>query len=83
MGWEIIPIMISSVALVAIVLGIVGLSITFFVPRRRVWARITPERTYLAGLAGHTVNLRRELARYAREAGARDVEDVDDGWSEE
>ncbi len=73
----------ANIFWVAIVLGIVGLSITFFVPRRRVWARITPERTYLAGLAGHTVNLRRELARYAREAGARDVEDVDDGWSEE
>jgi len=63
---------------IAIILGLVGLALTFFVPRRRIWARITPERVYLAGLAGHAVNLRKELARYAAEAGAPDADTLDD-----
>lgn len=59
---------------IAIGLGIFGLTTTFFVPRRRIWAKITSERIYLAGLAGHAVNLRRELARYASEAGAPEAD---------
>ena len=64
---------------IAIILGVGALLITFFVPRRRVWAKITPERTYLAGLAGHGVALRRELRHLAHAAGAPDVM-VTTGW---
>ena len=50
-----------------------GLSIVLLGPRRRIWARVTGERTYLAGLAGHGVNLHREMGAFARELGARDA----------
>ena len=73
----------ATVFWIAIGLGLFGLALTFFVPRRRIWARITPERVYLAGLAGHAVNLRGELARYAREAGTPDADTLHDGWDAE
>ncbi len=57
----------------AIIGGILGLIIVLLVPRRRIWARVTGERTYLAGLAGHGVNLHREMGAFARELGARDA----------
>ncbi len=43
-----------------------GLLVTFWVPRRRLWARLTPARTYLAGQAGHAVRLEKEMAELAR-----------------
>ncbi len=46
-----------------------GLLVTFWVPRRRLWAKITTTRTYLAGQAGHLVDFRREMAELARQAG--------------
>lgn len=52
---------------------LVGLAITFYVPRRRLWAKITPERTYLAGVAGHLANFRREMRRLGAEAGSPDA----------
>jgi cytochrome c biogenesis protein ResB len=48
-----------------------GLLVTFWVPRRRLWAKITPARTYLAGQAGHLVRFDRELADIARREGAK------------
>ena len=62
----------------AIVAGLSGLLITFFVPRRRIWAKITPERTYLAGLAGHGVNLRRDMGHLARAVGSPDAPPEED-----
>ena len=64
----------------AIIGGILGLIIVLLVPRRRVWARVTQERTYLAGLAGHGVNLQREMGAFARDLGASDAppEEVDE-----
>lgn len=53
---------------------IAGLMLTFWVPRRRLWARITSGRTYLAGQAGHFVNLSKEMADMAEKAGARPEE---------
>ena len=50
---------------IGIGLGIVGMSTTFFAPRRRVWARITDEQVQLAGQAGHGVDLTAELERLA------------------
>lgn len=49
---------------------IAGLVVTFWVPRRRLWAKITSTRTYLAGQAGHLVDFRGEMAELARQAGA-------------
>ncbi|MDP2950221.1 MAG: cytochrome c biogenesis protein ResB, partial [Chloroflexota bacterium] len=48
---------------------LVGLGVTFYVPRRRLWVKITPDRTYLAGIAGHLANLRREMGKLGAEAG--------------
>lgn len=49
---------------------VLGLMITFWVPRRRLWARITATRTSLAGQAARHANYARELRRLAAEAGA-------------
>ena len=49
---------------------IVGLVVTFWVPRRRLWAKITPARTFLAGQAGHLVNFEREMEDLAQQEGA-------------
>ncbi len=52
----------------AVALGIVGMSTTFFAPRRRLWARLTPTRIALAGQAGHGVRLTQELHQIAASA---------------
>ncbi len=57
---------------------IVGLMITFWVPRRRLWAKITATRTSLAGQAPSHANYSRELRRLARQAGAHDTEGMGD-----
>ena len=71
----------ATVFWVAIGLGLAGLLVTFFLPRRRFWVRVTPTRTYLAGLAGHGVNLRREFAGLARRLNAPDAPPPDD-WED-
>ncbi len=59
---------------VAIILGVLALLTTFFVPRRRIWARVTDDRTLLAGLATHGVDMtRREFHGLARDVGAPDL----------
>ena len=50
---------------VAVALGLVGLCVTFFVPRRQLWAKVTPERTFLAGVAARSVIFDEELADMA------------------
>lgn len=55
---------------VGIGLGIAGMSMTFFMPRRRIWVRVTSDRIQLAGQAGHGVDLAPELKRLA--AGPED-----------
>lgn len=57
---------------------VLGLMITFWVPRRRLWAKITPARTALAGQAPSHANYTRELRELAREAGGEVPEDNDD-----
>ena len=68
---------------VAIILGIFGLTLTFFLPRRRIWAKVTAQRTVLAGLAGHGVDLQREFGRVAQALGAPDAPLVTRGWEDE
>lgn len=46
-----------------------GLMVTFWVPRRRLWAKITPARTQVAGHAGHLVNFEKEMTEMARDEG--------------
>jgi cytochrome c biogenesis protein ResB len=54
---------------------LVGLAATFWVPRRRLWAKITPTRTSLAGQAPGHARYARELRRLARDAGASGAEE--------
>lgn len=55
-------------------LTVVGLMITFWVPRRRLWARISGGVAQLAGQAPRHAKYVRELSGIAREAGARTPE---------
>ncbi len=67
---------------VAVGLAMLGLGITFYVPRRRLWARVTDQRTQLAGVAARTTRFGRELRHMGAELGARDAllpEDVEEG----
>lgn len=45
----------------AVGMAMVGLAITFYVPRRRLWVKVTPARTYMAGVAEKTTSLGREM----------------------
>lgn len=58
---------------VAVGLALIGLGITFYVPRRRVWVRVEPDRTYLAGVAERSTRFSRELRRMGAELGAKDA----------
>ena len=42
---------------IAVGMGMIGLGITFYVPRRRLWVKVTPSRTYIAGIAERTAAL--------------------------
>ncbi len=57
---------------------VIGLMITFWVPRRRFWAKITAADTWFAGQAASHADYTRELRRMAREAGASIPERTDD-----
>ena len=58
---------------VAVGMAIVGLAITFYVPRRRIWVKITESRTYMAGIAEKTTRLSREMRRLGAELGSTDA----------
>jgi len=55
----------------------------FSVPRRRLWAKMTGDRTCLAGVAGCPVDLRCEMAKLGAEASSLDAmqEEEQDGNS--
>ena len=53
-----------------VVLIFVGLAATFWVPRRRFWAKITATRTLMAGQAPAHARYTRELRRLAHQAGS-------------
>jgi hypothetical protein len=55
-----------------------GLSMTFWVPRRRLWAKIALGRTQLAGQATSHADYTRELRRLAGEAGGLVPEELED-----
>ena len=57
----------------AVGMAVVGLAITFYVPRRRLWVRIDGTRTSFAGVAERTTRFGRELRFMGAELGANDV----------
>ena len=57
---------------------VLGLMITFWVPRRRLWAKITATQTFLAGQAASHANYTQELRRLAQQAGVSVREDEED-----
>jgi cytochrome c biogenesis protein len=66
----------------AVGMAMVGLGITFYVPRRRLWVKVTPSRTYFAGIAEKSTRLGRELRIMGAELGSRDAlrpEDAPEG----
>jgi cytochrome c biogenesis protein ResB len=48
---------------------LIGLVITFYLPRLRLWARVTKDETVIAGLAERSGPFRKETDRIARELG--------------
>ena len=58
---------------VAAGMALAGLGATFYVPRRRLWARVEGERVRLAGVAARTSRFGRELRFMGAELGARDA----------
>ena len=67
---------------VAVGLAMLGLGVTFYVPRRRLWVRVTEQGTQLAGVAARTTRFGRELRHMGAELGARDAllpEDAEEG----
>jgi cytochrome c biogenesis protein ResB len=58
---------------IAVAMAMVGLAITFYVPRRRLWVKVTPARTYMAGIAERTTRFSRELRLLGHELGSRDA----------
>lgn len=59
---------------IAVALLLVGLGITFYVPRRRLWVKLTEQRLFFAGLAGIAVNFPREMQKLAAEAGCHEAQ---------
>ena len=58
---------------IAVAMAMVGLAITFYVPRRRLWVKVTPARTHMAGIAERTTRFSRELRLLGHELGSRDA----------
>ena len=67
----------------AVGMAMLGLGMTFYVPRRRLWVKVTAERTYLAGLAERSTRFGRELRLLGADLGAKDAlrpEDTARDW---
>ena len=58
---------------IAVAMALVGLGVTFYAPRRRLWVRVSGGRTQIAGVAARTTRLGRELRRMGADLGARDA----------
>ncbi|MGD9933083.1 MAG: cytochrome c biogenesis protein ResB [Dehalococcoidia bacterium] len=54
----------------AVGMAMLGLGITFYVPRRRLWAKVTPNRVLFAGIAERTTRFDRELRKMSDELEA-------------
>lgn len=58
-------------------LTVLGLMVTFWVPRRRLWVKITEAGSWFAGQAASHARYSEEMGRLARAAGATGLEDRD------
>ena len=63
----------STFIWLAVGMAMVGLAITFYVPRRRLWVRVTPTRTYVAGVAERTTRFSRQLRQLGARLGSTDA----------
>ncbi len=66
---------------IAVAMAMLGLGVTFYVPRRRIWIRVTPARTWMAGQAERTTRFGREMRRLGAALGSTDAlrpEDLED-----
>jgi len=57
----------------AVGMALVGLATTFYIPRRRLWIKVTPERTAMAGIAERTTRLSREMRLMGAQLGSADA----------
>ena len=48
---------------IAIVLGLLGLGITFYIPRRRLWVSFTRSQIFIAGIAPRSIRFEQELRK--------------------
>ena len=69
----------STFIWVATVLMLLGLGITFYLPRRRMWVKITSERTFMAGVADRMHDFSTEMRRIGAAAGSPDAVAVEGG----
>jgi len=58
---------------IAVAMAMIGLSVTFYVPRRRLWVKVTPARTMMAGIAERTTRFGRELRLMGAALGSDDA----------
>lgn len=68
---------------IAVIMAMVGLAVTFYVPRRRVWVKVTPGRAYFAGIAERTTRLGREFRLVGVALGSGEPpppDDRDEAW---
>jgi hypothetical protein len=54
-------------------MAMVGLALTFYLPRRRLWVKVTPTRVSMAGMAERTARFSREMRLLGHELGSRDA----------
>lgn len=57
----------------AVGMAMIGLGMTFYIPRRRLWIKVDGDRTYLAGLAERSTRFGRELRMIGADLGAKDA----------
>ena len=63
----------STFIWIAVGMAIVGLAITFYVPRRRLWVKVGQGRTFMAGVGERTTRLSLELRKLGGELGSPDA----------
>lgn len=63
----------STFIWVAVGMALIGLAITFYVPRRRLWVKISGNRAELAGIAERTTRFGRELRLLGASLGSKDA----------
>lgn len=63
----------STFIWVAVGMAVIGLGITFYVPRRRLWVKVSDGRAQMAGVAERTARFSRELRMMGAALGSRDA----------